>query len=116
MEEKFVVTEKQTAAYMGSGDLAVLATPALVAMLENVAMKTAYPLLQEGETTVGGQIMLEHLRPTAVGDTIIATATLVKQEGRKLEFHLSASDSHAEVARGTHLRFIVSREKFMNKL
>lgn len=116
MEQKFIVTDTHTAIHLGSGNLPVLGTPALVAMLENVAMNVAKPLLEAEYTTVGAHIAINHLRPTPVGDTIVATATLTAQENRKLTFSLTASDSRGEVAKGTHVRFIVSQQKFMSKL
>ena len=116
MTRTHIVTDADTAASMGSGDLSVLATPAVVALLENAAMRTAAERLPEGSTTVGAQITINHLRPTAVGETVTAEATLTAEEGRKLTFSLTASDGKGVIAEGTHLRFIVDRERFMAKL
>lgn len=111
-----VVTEQLTATVMGSGDLPVLATPAMIALMENAAMKTVAAALPDDQTTVGSLMNASHLKPTAVGDTVSATATLVAIEGRKLTFRVEALDSEGVIGEGDHVRYIVSREKFLAKL
>lgn len=101
---------------MGSGDLPVLATPAMMALMENAAMTAVAPELPEGSTTVGGHIESSHLKPTPVGAEVKAEATLTKVDGRKLYFTVKAMQGDTVIGEGTHLRFIVDREKFMSKL
>ena len=113
---RLVVTETVTAAQMGSGDMEVLATPAMLALMENAAMLAVAPHLPEGATTVGGHIASSHVKPTALGGEVTATATLTKVEGRKLHFAVTAHEGDALLGEGTHLRFIVDREKFVSKL
>ena len=79
---RLVVTEAVTAATMGSGDMAVLATPAMLALMENAAMLAVAEHLPEGATTVGGHIASSHVKPTAPGGEVTANATLTKVEGR----------------------------------
>lgn len=110
------VTEALTAKAMGSGDLPVLATPAMMALMENAAMTAVAPELPEGSTTVGGHIESSHLKPTLVGAEVKAEATLTKVDGRKLYFTVKAMQGDTVIGEGTHLRFIVDREKFMSKL
>ena len=112
---KKVVTENDTAQIVGSGTLPVFATPMMVALMENAAMKAAEQLLQEGESTVGSELNIKHLRPTAVGEEVSATATLIAQEGRKLTFTVVATDKNGTIGEGTHIRYIVNIEKFMSK-
>ena len=80
-----VVTHTHVASAMGSGDLHVFATPAMVALMENAAMMAVAPHLAEGETTVGSMISTSHLKPSKVGATILASAELVEVDGRKLK-------------------------------
>ncbi len=110
------VTEALTAKAMGSGDLPVLATPAMMALMENAAMTAVAPELPEGSTTVGGHMESSHLKPTPVGAEVKAEATLTKVDGRKLYFTVKAMQGDTVIGEGTHLRFIVDREKFMSKL
>ena len=111
-----VVSQSDTALSLGSGDMEVLATPRMIALMENAAMLAVAPALAPGETTVGGQISVSHLKPSAVGATISATAVLTRVEGRKLTFALSASEGDKRIGEGTHIRFIVNREKFLASL
>ena len=110
------VENKHLAANVGSGDLEVLATPAMMALMENAAMEAVKDALAEGQTTVGGQISSSHLRPTAPGQTVTATAVLTAVEGRKLTFKVTAHDDKGVIGEGEHIRFVVDRQKFMAKL
>lgn len=110
------VTEGNTADYIGSGDMAVLATPAMVALMENAAMLAVALKLEEGETTVGSMISTSHLKPSKVGATILAEAVLTAVEGRKLTFAVKAFDGETLIGEGEHVRFIVNRDKFLSKL
>lgn len=110
------VSEHLTAQHLGSGDLPVLATPAMVALMENAAMQCVAPQLQTTETTVGSRIETTHLRPTPAGEDIRATATLTAIEGRKLTFHVEACDSKGVIGEGTHVRYIVDRRRFLEKM
>lgn len=111
-----IVGEQDTAISAGSGTLPVFATPAMVALMENAAMKAAEQLLHEGESTVGSELNIKHLSPTAVGEEVSATAVLTAQEGRKLTFSVVATDKNGKIGEGTHVRYIVNIEKFMSKL
>ena len=110
------VTAEVTAEYIGSGDLAVLATPAMCALMENAAMMAVAPQIEEGQTTVGTALNIEHLRATKVGEVVTATAVLTEVNGRELKFNIAARDAVGIIGEGTHTRFIVNREKFMAKL
>ena len=110
------VMEGNTAEFIGSGDMAVLATPAMVALMENAAMKSVADTIADDETTVGAQVSVSHLRPTPLADTVNATATLVEIDGRKLTFRVIAEDSKGLVGEGTHVRYIVNCERFVSKI
>lgn len=110
------VEEHHLAVNVGSGDLRVLATPAMMALMEEAAMCAVAPHLPESSTTVGGHIASSHLKPTAHGRSISATATLVAVEGRKLAFTVKAFDDDGVIGEGEHTRFIVDRTKFMARL
>ena len=107
------VTDAMTAAALGSGDVPVLGTPAVLALAERAACAAIEGRLGEGETSVGSSVELAHVAPTPVGATVTVRARLTGTEGRKLAFSFSLSDGSAEVARGTHSRVIVKREDFL---
>lgn len=105
-----------TANTLGSGDMDVFATPAMVALMENAAMNAVAPHLAEGQTTVGTEISTSHIKASALGATITATATLTAIDGRKLTFAVTAREGENTIGEGTHTRFVVDRERFLAKL
>lgn len=113
---ELTVSEAVTAMAVGSGDMPVLATPMMMALMENVAMLAVRDELPEGCTTVGGHIESSHLRPSKIGDVVRATAEVTKVDGKKIEFRVSAHSGDSLLGEGTHLRFVVDREKFISKL
>lgn len=113
---RLTVSESVTAVRIGSGDMTVLATPAMLALMENAAMMAVGGELEEGQTTVGGHIASSHLRPSKIGDTVEATAEVTAVDGKKIEFKVSAYCGETLLGEGTHLRFVVDREKFLSRL
>ena len=111
-----VVSADHVAAVMGSGDLHVFATPAMVALMENAAMMAVAEHLPEGSTTVGAMMNTSHVKPSPVEESIKATAVLTGVEGHKLTFEIKAEDSKGIIGEATHIRYIVDRERFMSKL
>jgi predicted thioesterase len=112
---ELTVTTAVTAQQMGSGDMPVLATPAMMALMENAAMLAVADELPEGSTTVGAHIESSHLCPTKKGDRVTATAEVTKVDGKKIEFKVAAYAGDILLGEGTHLRFVVDRERFMAK-
>lgn len=109
------VTPEKTAASVGSGNLPVYATPAMLALIEKAACVAVSPLLSEGETSVGTYLAVKHLAATPVGMNVSATAELIERDGRKLVFNVTASDECGVIGEGTHERFIVLSERFTEK-
>lgn len=111
-----VVGVANTAQSMGSGDMEVFATPAMVALMENAAMSAVAAGLPEGSGTVGAMISVTHLKPSPLGTKIKAEAELTEVDGRKLTFRVSAEDGTGVIGEGTHVRYIVDRAKFLSKM
>jgi predicted thioesterase len=116
LSKKIKVEEENLACAMGSGSLMVLATPAVVALMENAAAQLAQDELANDElTTVGTMISIEHTSPTPMGAEVTATAKLLETDGRTFKFEVFAEDKKGEIARGTHTRVSVKTEKFQTK-
>ena len=115
-ESQAVVSSANTALTLGSGDMEVFATPAMVALMENAAMLSVKDYLPEGSATVGTQMNTSHIKASPLGATITASATLTAVEGRRLEFDVKAWDEKGVIGEGSHTRFIVDRERFLSKL
>ena len=110
------VTEANIATTMKSGSLAVFATPAMCALMEEAACAAVNGSLDEGAGSVGISLTITHDRATKMGDAVKATATLTAVDGRKLTFSVEAEDSKGTIGKGTHERFIIDNEKFMKKV
>ena len=106
------VTDADTAIAQGSGDVPVLATPRVVALVEGAACAVIAGTLEGDQTTVGVHIDLKHLKASEVGREVRATATLQELDGRMLHFQVEASMDDEVVASGTHVRAIVKRAGF----
>lgn len=115
-ESKTTVNEDNLACTVGSGDMKVFATPAMVALMENASMRAVADYLPEGSSTVGAAMNTTHTKPSGLGQTIHATATLIEIDRRKLTFRVVAKDEEGNIGEGTHIRFIVDREKFLSKV
>ncbi len=113
---ELVVNDAVTAISVGSGDMPVLATPSMLALMENAAMLAVADALLDGCTTVGGHIESSHLKPSKIGDKVFATAEVTKVDGKKIEFKVAAFSGETLLGEGMHLRFIVEREKFLERL
>ena len=109
------VGDDDTAIALRSGAVPVLATPRLLALCEEATMRAINGSLDEGCSTVGVRVQIEHVSPIAVGGTVTAEAHLDKVEGRKLMFTISAKDERGLVAAGKVTRVVVEIERFMEK-
>ena len=115
IENTVTVTESNTAKAVGSGSLAVFATPALAALAEETACMLIANELEEGTTTVGSLLNIKHLAPTPVGMEVKCVCTLTEVSGRRLCFTMEAFDGAGKIGEADHERFIVPVERFMEK-
>ncbi len=109
------VTENDTAIALRSGSLPVLATPRVVALVEEVSVAAVGDALEEGTTTVGMKVQLDHLAPTALGRTVVAESTVAEIKGRRISFQVSVTDDRGLVAVGRVTRVVVDVDRFLDK-
>ena len=114
-EARLVVNAADTAEALGSGNVAVLGTPRLIALCEAASMAAIAAHLPAGMTTVGMRVQMEHLQPSAIGAQVTAEAVLDKVEGRRLCFTVSASDERGLIACGKVTRVQVDLDRFLDK-
>lgn len=113
--QSVIVSHDNTAATMGSGTLAVFATPSMIALMEKTAYTSVQNELDEGMGSVGTLINVKHLAATPVGMTVTCESELVEVDNRRLVFTVKAYDEKGLIGEGTHERFIVQNEKFLAK-
>jgi len=112
-DRTMTVEPAHTAAGLGSGNVEVLGTPAVLALAEGACCDAVAEELLAEETSVGTWSEVEHLRPVPVGETVCAHATLVGHHGRRLEFTVNVEHAGETVARVRHRRILVDRERFL---
>jgi predicted thioesterase len=113
-EVHLTVSDADTAQSMHSGEVAVLATPRLVALAEEASVAAIAGQVPAGHTTVGMRVQFDHLRPNKVGTLVSAEATLEKVEGRRLTFTVSVNDECGLVGAGKVTRVVVEVERFLD--
>ncbi|MHB1740823.1 MAG: thioesterase family protein [Actinomycetes bacterium] len=107
------VRVEDTAMALGSGDVEVLGTPRVLALMEAACLAALAGRLPEDRTSVGSRVHLEHAYPAAVGVPVVATATLVSVQGRALRFDVAVLDADERVlAHGSLARVVVDRARF----
>jgi fluoroacetyl-CoA thioesterase len=111
-----VVADADTAVALGSGDVPVLSTPRLIAWAEAASIAALEGRLEPPATSVGTQVIFQHLAACGVGAMVLVTAELVSVSGKLLRFAISAQDGERELARGEVVRAIVDRERFLERV
>lgn len=109
------VEKSMTAASMKSGNLDVLATPYMIALMEQASTELCQDYLPEGISTVGTNVNINHLAATAMGATVTVKSTLTSFDGRKATFDVVASDNAGIIGNGTHERFTIKVDSFLKK-
>ncbi len=110
-----LVTQENTAKTVGSGELDVFATPAMIALMEETAYKSVAGELDAGMGSVGTLMNVKHVSATPVGRKVTCRTELREVDGRRLVFHVEARDEAGLIGEGVHERFIVDNEKFQKK-
>ena len=110
-----LVTNDTTAAAAGSGTLPVFATPWMAALMEQAAQTSLQPYLNEGESSVGTRLSIDHLSATPVGLKVWAESEVTAVDGRKICLDVAAYDEAGLIGKGTHERFIIAAERFLAK-
>ena len=113
---QFTVTKDKCAGALGSGELDVFATPAMIALMEETAWKSVVSYLQPGEGTVGTALDVRHVAATPLGLQVTCETELTIVDRRRLVFDVKVYDPFGLVGEGSHERFVIDYEKFMKKV
>jgi fluoroacetyl-CoA thioesterase len=107
-----VVGPEHTAPFVGSGRIAVLATPVMINLIEAAALAAVEHLLPPGHQSLGTHLDVSHVAATPVGLRVTASAEVLRIEGRTLTFRVEARDEFEPIGGGTHQRVVVSVARF----
>ena len=111
-----VVTRADLAGSVQPGSVAVLSTPAMIALMERAALEAAQPHLLPGETTVGVRLEVDHLDACLLGTGVVAEAELLRVEGRRLRFAVAVKAGERLLGQGFHDRAVIDEAKFLARL
>ena len=109
---ELIVGPEHTAPFVGSGRIAVLATPVMINLIEAAALAAVEHLLPAGHQSLGIQLDISHTAATPMGLRVIATAEVSRVEGRTISFRVTARDELETIGGGTHRRVVVSVSRF----
>ena len=116
-EESYVIKNENSAENMGSGDLAVLSTPSLVAFMENAAKNYLNKFLPEEMWSVGSNININHIAPTLIGNSITVRGKITEVIKEKIiKFSIEAYEKDKKIGDAEHTRVIINNTKFLEKL
>ncbi len=106
------VAPEHTAPHVGSGRVAVLATPVMINVIEAAALNAVEHLLPEGHQSLGIHLDVRHFAATPVGVLVTATAEVTAVQGRTITFRVEARDEREPIGQGTHQRVVVNVARF----
>jgi len=109
---EILVGPEHTAPFVGSGRIAVLATPVMINVIEAAALAAIEHLLPAGHQSLGIHLDVSHTAATPVGLRVTATAEVLRLEGRTVTFRVEARDDFEHIGGGTHQRVVVSVVRF----
>ncbi|MEI8047685.1 MAG: thioesterase family protein [Bacteroidota bacterium] len=115
-KKQIIVTADKTAIAFGSGTVEVFATPAMIALMEQTAVESVEKFLPEGFVTVGTEVSVKHFKATLPGKMVSCNSKLIQSQGNKLVFEVFATDEAGMIGKGTHTRYIVDKQIFIDNL
>jgi fluoroacetyl-CoA thioesterase len=116
LEAGELVTASKSASAVGSGLLDVYSTPSMIALMERTCFLCLEQFLQSHESSVGGEVNIRHLKPTAIGQTVRCTAVIMASTEKKVTFEVRVFENDVLIGKGTHTRFVIDKEAFKKGL
>ena len=108
-------TDENNAETLGSGNVRVFATISMIGLMEKTCLESVLPYLEPGQDTVGTHVNVSHAKATPVGMKVWCESELVEIDRRRLVFRVAAYDECGLIGEGTHERFIIDKERFLEK-
>jgi len=108
-EDRHTVTKAVSAPHL---PIVVLATPAMVSLIEQTCLLAVQPHLGEGETTVGTHVCVSHAAAAMEGEEVVVFGRLKQINKRRLTFDVTVTGPRGTISEGTHERAVLSRDRF----
>jgi predicted thioesterase len=113
---EMIVGTRDTAPRVGSGKIAVLATPVMISLIEEAALAALEPALPEGMQSLGTHLDVSHVAATPTGMKVTATARISAVDGRSVTFDVHVADEVETIGEGTHTRVVVTAARFQDRV
>ncbi len=110
------VTEAVSARHIGSGDLRVYATPAMVALIERASVALLAPHLPPGHSTVGMGLTIRHLAPTPLGKSVRVRVEVVNVDGGRIGLRAEVWDDVEKIGEAEHQRAVIDVSRFLRRV
>lgn len=111
-----LVTSLKCASAVGSGLLDVYSTPSMIALMEKTCYQCLEQFLNTDESSVGGEVNVRHLKPTAIGQTVICNCVISAVSGKKVAFDVKVFENEVLIGKGTHTRFVIDKATFIKSI
>jgi predicted thioesterase len=108
-------TKENSAETLGSGNVPVFATISMIGLMEKTCLESVLPFLEPGQDTVGTHVNVSHAKATPIGMKVWCESELIEIDRRRLIFRVTAFDEAGLIGEGTHERFIIDKERFIQK-
>ncbi len=115
-EETFLVEDQHTACRIGSGDEKVLGTPWMISFMERVSNRLIVEQLPAGLMSVGVHVDVKHLAATPMNAAVRVRAEVLAVDKNRIKLSIEAWDSEDKIGEGSHLRAVVDKERFMQRV
>lgn len=116
LELERITKAEDSAINFGSGLVDVFSTPAMIGLMEGTCYRAVEEYLPDEFSTVGFEVNIRHLKATPIGMKVSCVAILEEVEGKRLEFYVKAFDEDGLIGEGKHVRYIIEKNKFIEKL
>jgi len=113
--ERITIDRDRTIGFLGE-EMRLYSTPSMVRDVEYTCLRLIEGHLDEGESSVGIHVALDHLAATPLGQWVDVEVTVSELDGRKVTLLASVRDAVEEVGRGEHVRFVIDVEKHRKRL
>jgi len=111
-----LVIASKCASAVGSGLLDVYSTPSMIALMEKTCFQCLEQFLHSHESSVGGEVNIRHLKPTAIGQAVLCSAAITAVAGKKVTFEVAVFENNTLIGKGTHTRFVIDKEDFIKSI
>ena len=104
--ERLTVDGARSIDFLGEANR-VYATPSMINDVEYACLRLLAEHLDEGESSVGVHVAMDHLGATPIGNDVEIRVEVTEVDARKITLVAEIRDDEEIVGRGRHQRFVI---------